>query len=780
MPVRQDAGTIFGQIMSAPQLARANALGRLIAASSTGSPTKSVSQRIAIGVGAAAVGLALRFALEGLLGTRVAYVTFYPVFTVAAIWGGSVSGLVAALLCAGVAHLWLFPLAVTGDWVGLSIFLTSAAIISGVSEMMHGALSRADYAEERAADKDRLQIANERLRLAMSAGAIGAWDFDAGADKFEANSQMLKISGLSPDTQLNLDALFAIVAPEDRSAAKEGFLAALDPEGDGRYFAEYRIRRANDGAVRWIGSQAQAFFTEGKSARLIGVSRDITHQKEVEGLLLEKAQLADQMVKVAASVPGVICSFRRSPDGKDSLPYVSGHFPDVFGLLPEDVKDDVGPLFQRIHADDIDSVIASIDASVRTRTPWRGTFRYDHPDKGWIWIEGQSAPVFEPSGAILWHGYVTDVTARQRAEEELREGEAHLRAFYDSGLLGVIYWNADGVIAEANDGFLEMLGYSREDLDRGRINWIKITPPEFLARDQAALEGIRANGSTKRPYETEYLRKNGERIPVLMAGSALDAGATKGVAFVLDISDRKRAEARLQTLYINQFDVMRNMAARFAHEITQPLTAAGAYSAAARRMLDPDPTQHPAGVGEILEKATREIRRAGQIISRLREFISHGDPNMLQTNLHDLIRQALAESGVSADGRVKIQLQLNAARDGVLVDKVQLVLVLVNLIRNAREAMSTSPSVEFMIETSCDDEQIQVDIIDKGRGISPELLENLFEPFQTASSGGMGIGLSVSRAIIEAHHGRIWAEAGPGCGTVVSLSLPLFDGGAEA
>ena len=186
----------------------------------------------------------------------------------------------------------------------------------------------------------------------------------------------------------------------------------------------------------------------------------------------------------------------------------------------------------------------------------------------------------------LWHGYVTDVTARQRAEEELREEKAHLRAFYDSGLLGVIYWNADGVIAEANDGFLEMLGYSREDLDRGRINWIKITPPEFLARDQAALEGIRANGSTKRPYETEYLRKNGERIPVLMAGSALDAGATKGVAFVLDISDRKRAEARLQTLYINRFDVMRNMAARFAHEITQPLTAAGAYSAAARRMLD--------------------------------------------------------------------------------------------------------------------------------------------------------------------------------------------------
>ncbi len=182
MPYLDDAERIFGQIMSAPKLASASALGRLITASSSGSsPIKSISQRIAIGVGAAALGLAFRLAIQGLLENRLAYVTFYPVVTVAAIWGGSVSGLVAALLCASVAHVWLFPLAETGDWVGLSIFLASAVIISGASEMLHSAISRADDAEERAAEKDRLQITNERLRLAMSAGSIGAWDFDAGS-----------------------------------------------------------------------------------------------------------------------------------------------------------------------------------------------------------------------------------------------------------------------------------------------------------------------------------------------------------------------------------------------------------------------------------------------------------------------------------------------------------------------------------------------------------------------------------------------------------------------
>ncbi len=192
------------------------------------------------------------------------------------------------------------------------------------------------------------------------------------------------------------------------------------------------------------------------------------------------------------------------------------------------------------------------------------------------------------------------------------------------------------------------------------------------------------------------------------------------------------------------------------------------------------PARRPADIGEILEKATNEVRRAGRIITRLREFISHGDPNMLQTNLHDLIREALADSSVIADGRGRIRLQLNAARDAVLVDKVQLVLVLVNLIRNAKEAMATSPKADLVIATSCDDEQIQVDIIDKGRGISPELRENLFEPVKMAKSGGMGIGLSVSRAIIEAHHGKIWMNAGPDCGTVVSLSLPLLDLRAES
>jgi PAS domain S-box-containing protein len=739
------------------------------------SPVKSFWLRVAIGVVAAIIGLASRLAIHDFLGNRLAYLTFYPAVSVVALFGGSVSGVVTAVLCAAVAHIWLFPIEQPGDWIGLSIFLASAVIISSTSEALHHAWGRASHAEARAADKERLQITNERLRLAMRAGAIGAWDFDAAANTTNASPQMREIFGFSSEMLVNPELVFATVIPEDRSGVIEAFRAALDPARDGQYFSEYRIRRMNDNAVRWISSQAQAVFIEGKPTRLIGISRDVTSEKEVEKLLMEKAQLAEQLVSVAASVPGLICSFRRSADGKHSFPYVSAHFKDVYGLTPEEVKGDAEPIFRRIHVDDIDHVAAGIEHSVRTRSLWRDTFRYEHPQKGWIWIEGQSAPVFEPSGAIVWHGYIQDVTARKRAEIDLRESEARLRAFFDSGLLGVIYWNANGMITEANDKFLEMVGYSREDLVAGRIDWIKITPPEFHRCDESALQGIKATGSTQRAFEKEYVCKDGKRLPVLIAGTALDNIGDSGVSFVLDISERKQAEAETQRLYANRTDVMKNMAAGFAHEIKQPLTATGGFVTVARRMLESESPMSLAKVREVLEKAESQVSRAGRIMTRMREFIAHGEPNILRANFHDLIREACAEANAGGlERKVRLEFQLNAETDAVLVDRVQVVLVLVNLIRNAMEAMETGPDKDLTIVTTRDATQIEVDIIDTGAGISPQMWDNLFEPFATTKSSGMGIGLSISRAIIEAHHGRIWASPNPEGGTVFSFTLPLL------
>ena len=170
---------------------------------------------------------------------------------------------------------------------------------------------------------------------------------------------------------------------------------AFAPTGDGRYSAEYRIRRANDGETRWINSRAQAFFKHGQPVRLVGICRDINNEKSARQLLIDKARLAEQLTSVAASLPGVICSFRQSAEGKQSVPYAFTNFSSVLGLAPEDVRTDAEPIFQRVHPDDVSHVHASI-AESRGRYAPRDEFRYEHPQKGMIWLEGQSSPNLEP------------------------------------------------------------------------------------------------------------------------------------------------------------------------------------------------------------------------------------------------------------------------------------------------------------------------------------------------------------------------------------------------
>ena len=729
--------------------------------------------RMGVGVAAALTGALARLIFMGFLEHRLTYVTFYPAVEIAALIGGIASGALATVLCALVAHLWVAPLVNLGDWLGLAIFLTMAMIISGITEALHRTWIRMSDAEMRVAIDDQLRVANERLRLAISAGAIGAWDLDVSANVTEASPEMRDIFGFAPDTLVNPETVFSAILPDDLPAMQAAFRAAFDPAGDGQYRAEYRIRRVNDGDERWISSKAQAFFADGRPVRLVGICRDVTDEKSVEQLLAEKARLAEQIANVAASVPGVICSFRQSADGKQSFPYVSGNFSSVYGLSPDEVRADAGPVFQRIHADDLNHIEASIAESARTLTIWRDEFRYEHPQKGTIWLEGQSSPIMEPSGEIVWHGYVQDVTERKRAEEDLRASEARSRAFFELGLVGVIYWNVNGAITDANDKFLEMLGYNREDLEAGRIDWVRMTPPEYHHIDDAALADVKARGAT-RPFEKEYFRKDGTRLPVLIAGAMLDASRGDGVAFVLDISERKQAEARMQKLYADRMNVMESMAAGLAHEINQPLTATGSYVKTVRRLFDMEAERRPASVTETLDKAAAQVRRAGQIVSRLREFITHGEPDKIQLKLHKLIRDAYDATSIGAKERqIRVTLHLDAKEDEVLADKIQIEQVLVNLIRNAKEAMEAAQRRELVVSTSSNQTDIRVDIADSGVGLSEKAKSDLFEPFVTTKLNGMGVGLSISRVIIEVHHGKIWAESNPDGGAIFSFTLPL-------
>jgi two-component system CheB/CheR fusion protein len=176
-----------------------------------------------------------------------------------------------------------------------------------------------------------------------------------------------------------------------------------------------------------------------------------------------------------------------------------------------------------------------------------------------------------------------------------------------------------------------------------------------------------------------------------------------------------------------------------------------------------------------LDKAAAQVTRAGQIVTGLRAFIAHGEPDKMPMKLHKLIQNACDDiSDKAKERQIRIRLQLNSEQDEVLADKVQIEQVLVNLIRNAKEAIEASERREIVISTSSNGADVRVEIADTGVGLSEKVKSSLFEPFMTTKVKGMGVGLSISRAIIEAHDGRIWAESNPKGGAIFAFRLPLY------
>jgi PAS domain S-box-containing protein len=373
-----------------------------------------------------------------------------------------------------------------------------------------------------------------------------------------------------------------------------------------------------------------------------------------------------------------------------------------------------------------------------------------------------------------------------RLYRDLAEREARIRRLVDANIIGIFLWGREGQITEANDAFLQIVGYDRGDLERGRIRWTDLTPPEWRDGSTPAT-GHDLDGRLP-PREWEYLRKDGSRVPVLLGAASFGERGDQGVAFVLDLTLRRQAEAeardserryrevQAQLLHANRVAAMGQLTASIAHEINQPIAAALTNAHAALRWLgreQPDLSK----VQRSLDSIVKNGRRAGDVIDGLRALLKKAPPSPEALDVNEVVDEIVMLTHGEAS-RSGVFVRTNLAPDLPIIQgaRVQLQQVMLNLIINAIEAMSAvdEDARELLIGTARHEpDGVLVTVQDSGPGLAPEAIERIFEAFYTTKPTGLGMGLSICRSIIEAHGGRLWASAPADHGAIFHFTLPV-------
>jgi len=388
---------------------------------------------------------------------------------------------------------------------------------------------------------------------------------------------------------------------------------------------------------------------------------------------------------------------------------------------------------------------------------------------------------------VSWGGELLH-RSRKRAiamTQEALAGQAHLQSIIDTVPEAMIVIDERGIMQSFSAAAERLFGYRPDDAVGQNVKILMPTP--YRDEHDNYLERYRATGERRIigiGRVVVGLRRDGTTFPMELAVGEMRSGDRRFfTGFIRDLTERQKTEARLQELqselvHISRLTAMGEMASTLAHELNQPLSAISNYLKGAHRLLARSGEENSAAMRDALEKAADQAIRAGQIIRRLRDFVSRGETERRVESITKLIEEASALALVGIKDRsIRVQYSLNPARELVLADRVQIQQVLLNLMRNAIDAMEESTRVrELMISVTPDtDGHIRVSVADTGPGISSEIADQLFRPFVTTKRHGMGIGLSISRAIVESHGGKIWAEPNPSGGTVFHFTLAAVD-----
>jgi PAS domain S-box-containing protein len=666
---------------------------------------------------------------------------------------------------------------------GAKDYVLKSRLEQRLAPAVRRALAEAREHRERKKAEEELQAASLYARTLIEASLDPLVTISPEGKVMDVNKATEEITGVSRERIIGNDFSDYFTEPEK---ARAGYKKVFS-EGSVKDYP-LAIRHVTGGVTEVLYNATTYRNEKGEVQGVFAAARDVTERKKAEGELHEahrtlERQVAERTSELQESRQRLSLALTSSGMGTFEWDIAENrrHFDDyvccLFGINPEAFTGTAEEFFRVIHPDDRKAVQDALNEAAEQDKPYESEYRAVWPDGSIHHITARGKVLRDAAGRQLrMIGVCWEITERKRAENSLRESESRLRRIYESGLLGVIHWNMDGAITNANDKFLEIVGYGRDDLAAGRIDWGRMTPPEYRHLDEESGKELKATGVNKEPFEKEYIRKDGTRVPVIVAGAMLDEARFNGVAIVLDIIERKRMEKALKQRS-DQLEAanreLENFSYSVSHDLKAPLRAIEGYS---RRLVEKYKPALDGGAARMIDVIHGETQKMEGLIDDLLSYskvLSNG-MTWSEIAMDKLAGEVWNDVRAAHRGR-EIEARITKLLPG-FGDRALVRHVLLNLLSNAVKFTKNRAPGIIELSSYAEPGRVVYCVKDNGIGFDMAYADKLFGLFHRLHDreeyAGTGVGLAIVRRVIDRHGGRVWAEGIPDKGATFYFSLP--------
>jgi len=667
--------------------------------------------------------------------------------------------------------------------VGASEFDVTKRIVRPDREVRHIRCVGAPVAENgilkgivgNAIDVTENEILTQELRRreaylteAQRLSHTGSFGWRPGCGEHVWSDETYRIFEYDPAEKATLDMIVERVHPEDRSLVLE--LVERASTSGGAIDCEYRLLFPDD-RVKYVRVLAKPLGAASEDLEFAGAVIDITEAKQAEERIRRNERELRTIIEIMPAYMGTTL-----PDG--TVDFLSQSWLDYSGQTREEAMG--WGWAGAIHPDDVDRQMANWRTALASREPLEQEGRFRNVDGIYRWFLNRNIPLRDEDGSVIkWYGILFDINALKETAHALQMREHQLLGIIET--IPSMLWSTSptGEPTHNSQRLLEYVGTPLEEfISRGWVSFIHPDDREETAK--AFFRAIDTGGSYNVIHRVR--RADGEYRWHQTRGEPLRAPDGKIIQWYglsIDIDERKRAEDHLRDAHIklstaSKIATVAELSASIAHELNQPLMAVLGNAQAAKRWLAADPP-NLTEVNASIERILRAIRSADETMRHIRALFKRESFEKTEANIPDMIREAVRLVHEDPKKRaVLIDWDFDGHLPTVSVDLIQIQQVLCNLISNAIEAMEGSgiPPVVKVRAAVTGQTEMLIQVIDNGPGV--DNTEKIFDAFMTTKEDGMGIGLAVSRSIVEAHDGRLWAENTPGGGATFSMALPLL------